>query len=197
MSKRNFYFGGFSLLVAGAAIAGGAAVSSSAMADSGTPADELNTMQVISVSADGEAIECTFDGIDLTSFVINAPADGDGVIAVTGTATIAGGLPVGELPELVGEAVPMGEGESFSVSIGEDGVLTDSDGNVIEPGTLVGEGGGTISVDSGELVPLTPEQMEEMNANTQIISADDARPGTPEECAAMQPVPAIPASQEG
>ncbi|MEQ1699079.1 MAG: hypothetical protein ABMA25_03165, partial [Ilumatobacteraceae bacterium] len=71
MSKRNFYFGGFSLLVAGAAIAGGAAVSSSAMADNGTPTDELNTMQVISVSADGDAIECTFDGIDLTSFVIS------------------------------------------------------------------------------------------------------------------------------
>lgn len=194
MSKRNFYFGGFSLLVAGAAIAGGAAVSSSAMADGGAPADDLNTVSVISMSTDGEAIECTYDGLDFPSFVVG-DGSGDGVIAVTGTATIDGSLPVGSLPvDMVpAEALPVGEGQSFSVSVGTDGVVTDSEGNVIEPGTLVGEGG-AISVDA-ELVPLTPEQMEEMNV--QIISADDARPGTPEECAAMQPVPAVPATQEG
>lgn len=192
MSKRNLYFGGFSLLVAGAAIAGGAAVSSNAMADSGTPAGEVNTVSVISMSTDGEAIECTYDGIDFPSFVVG-DGSGDGVIAVTGTATIDGALPVDMVPA---GAVPVGEGETFSVSVGADGVVTDSEGNIIEPGTLVGEGG-AISVDAGELIPLTPEQMEEMNANVQIISADDARPGTPEECAAMQPVPAIPASQEG
>lgn len=193
MSKRNFYFGGFSLLVAGAAIAGGAAVSSSAMADAGTPADELNTVHVISISEGGEAIECTFDGIDLPTFVFDS-GQGDGVIAVTGTATIDGSMPIDMVPA---GALPVGEGQSISVSVGADGVVTDSDGNVIEPGTLVGEGGGTISVDSGELVPLTPEQMEEMTANTRIISADDARPGTPEECAAMQPVPATPVDAEG
>lgn len=194
MSKRNLYFGGFSLVIAGAAIAGGAAVSSSAMADSGTPTDELNTVQVVSVSADGEAIECTFDGIDFPSFLISN-VEGDGVIAVSGSATIAEGVPADQVPVLEAHALS-DDGATFTVTMGEDGVVTDSNGNVIEPGTQVGHGGGTISVDGADLVPLTPEQMEEMNANMQIISADDARPGTPEECAAMQPVPATPADTD-
>jgi hypothetical protein len=193
MSKRNIYFGGFSLLVAGAAIAGGAAVSSNAMADGGTPADELNRVSVISMVEGGEAIECTFDGIDFPSFVVNGSMGDNGVIAVSGTATIDGPLPA---DMTMGEALPAGEGQSFSVSVGTDGVITDGDGNVIEPGTLVGQEGGAISIDGAELVPLTPEQMEEMTADMQVISVDDARPGTPEECAAMQPVPATPVTAE-
>ena len=199
MSKRNIYFGGFSMLVAGAAIAGGAAVSSSAMADGGTPTDELNTVQVVSVSSDGEAIECTFDGFDFPSFVMTMPADGqDGVIAVSGavtiddTATVDGTLPTEELPA---GAVPL-DGDVFTVTVGEDGVATSSDGTVLEPGTQVSQGGGTISVGVGS-GPLTPEQMDELLANVQIISAADARPGTPEECAAMMPVPPTQASSEG
>ena len=198
MSKRNIYFGGFSMLVAGAAIAGGAAVSSSAMADGGTSAEELNTVQVVSVSSDGEAIECTFDGIDFPSFVMTAPGESEGVIAVSGavtiddTSTVDGTLPTEELPA---GAVPL-DGDVFTVTVGEDGAATSSDGTVLEPGTQVSQGGGTISVGVGS-GPLTPEQMDELLANVQIISADDARPGTPEECAAMMPVPPTQASWEG
>jgi hypothetical protein len=194
MSKRNFYFGGFSLLVTGAAIAGGAAVSSSAMADSGTPTDDLNTVHVISVNEGGEAIECEYDGIDFPSFVVN-DTEGSGVIAVTGSATIADGVPEGQPPALEAHALSE-DGATISVSVGADGTLTDSEGNVIEPGTVVSGSNGTITVGEGELVPLTPEQMAEM-VPMQVISADDARPGTPEECAAMQPTPAVPADTEG
>ena len=182
MSKRNFYFGGFSLLVAGAAIAGGAAVSSSAMADGGSPADDLSTVSWISVSDSGVAIECTLEGIDLGTFVGNSSVVDNGVIAVTGTATIEGTVPVDMVPV---EALPAGEGQSFSVSVGGDGVVTDADGNVIESGQLV------------EAVELTPAQMEEMNANMQVISADDVRQGTPEECAAWRTAPATPVNPEG
>ena len=195
MKTRNFYFGGFSLLVAGAAIAGGAAVSSSAMADGGSPAGDLNTVHVISIADGGEAIECEYDGIDLTATWLASPVGGgDGVIAVSGTATIDGSVPEGVEPMELGDL----DG-SFSVTVGDDGVVTSSEGSVVEIGTSVDVGGGTVTLDGEaiEAVELTPQQMEDMIGEMQIVFADDARPGTPEECAAMQPVPATPADLEG
>jgi hypothetical protein len=143
MSKRNTVFGGLALVVAGAAVAGGAAVSSSAMADGGSPKDELNTVHMISITDDGEAIECTFENVDLPTF-IDAPAgNGGSVVAVSGSGTINGSLPIGEPSAVEGEAV----------------IVTST------ATALPGGGQGVV-----------------------LLSADDARQGTPEECAAMNPM---------
>lgn len=67
--KRNTLFGGFALLVAGAAIGGGAAVTSNAMAASGGDAPPTAEVTIVSIGADGDAVKCTYTGDEATAMM--------------------------------------------------------------------------------------------------------------------------------
>ena len=123
--KRNTLFGGFSLLVAGAAIGAGAVASGSAMAGDGTPPADEGTIEVVtaSVGADGttDAFSCSIDGVDLgvasvewaeaEMLPITANGDvqivdaGEGVFEVSGATGVVG---ISELPDGVpADALPV------------------------------------------------------------------------------------------
>lgn len=163
--KRNSLIGGLSLVVAGASIGSGALVSANAMAGDNTPPPEAGTAQVISVSSDGaEPIMCTFDDLPLPA-ELEALVGGEGVtggvVAVSGVIAGSGGtgdemLPAGGTITVTGEAV-----------VGE-GTITDASGEPIDLTELM----------PGEGLPDLPE--------LPVISADEARQGTAEECAAIR-----------
>lgn len=160
MKQRNKLFAGLSRAVAGAAIGAGAIVSANAMAASGeeAPADVLT---MISVSSDGgQPVQCTFEGDEVTRILGDIPgaipvAPGGGTINVI-SADVANGEPP----------------EGF-------------DGQIVGTGTITGMGDGdVVQIDEGGL-PLPELQLPEGLPEIEVISADDAREGTPEECAAM------------
>lgn len=158
--KRNTLFGGLALLGAGGVIGAGAMISASAMADdAGTPrADEVTIVQV---TTDGEAVQCTFAGPDVEGLLPDllgvAP---DQALPVDGEFTTSGSgvieVAVGDLPE---------------------GVLVASGAVTVSAEGTVGDVGELPSLDSLDSLPID---------NMQVVSVDDAREGTAEECAAMR-----------
>ncbi len=169
--KRNTLFGGFSLLVAGAAIGAGAVASGSAMAEDDAPVVDEGTVEVITASADsegeGDAFACTLEGVALDDvFSVSTPVDGE--MVVTGSA-----VPVG--------AVEVGSGV---ISVGEGGVVEITEGS-LPPGV--------------ELLPLDPANLPEGGTFTvsgavpvgditdfQVLDPAQVREGTEEECAGVR-----------
>ena len=171
MQQRNTIFAGLSFAVAGAAIGAGAIVSSNAMADGDSPAT-ASSVQVITIGANGEdPIQCTFDDVAMPAIISStaagAPAGGQrGVIAVTGS---------------VDGAVPPSPGDSSTTQIVTSGGLP-LDGTSIEP-TLVTGGstdGPVLRTAGSQVLPGSPPP------GVVMLSSDDARPGTAEECAAIR-----------
>jgi hypothetical protein len=165
--QRNTLFGGIALLLAGGVIGAGAMISSSAMADEGAtpPANEVT---MINVGADGEAVQCTFSG-----------AEADGLF-----------------PEFPAMALPT-EGVDAPVLSGS-GVIEVDPNNLpdgVEIGSVVASGAVSVQVDAatGEIVENS--EALPLPDDVQVLSMDDAREGTPEECAAMrdQAVSGVPA----
>jgi hypothetical protein len=163
--KRNSLLGGLSLVVAGAAIGSGALVSANAMADDGTSPPEAASTHVISMATDGgQPISCTFDDLPLPSELDALPAGEEAsgaVVAVSGVITTPSGA--GDGMPAPGEAITIG-GEAV---VGQ-GTITDLNGEPIDLTTLT----------PGEGFPDLPA--------LQVVSADDARQGTADECAAIR-----------
>jgi len=157
--QRNTLFGGIALLLAGGVIGAGAMISSSAMADEGgTP--PANEVTMVNIGSDGEAVECTFSG-----------AEADGLF-----------------PELATEALPIPVGDLPAQAGGGSGVIEIDPENLpegVEVGPAVASGVVTVGVDAatGEAVEISGTALE---AEVVVLSGDDARDGTPEECAAMR-----------
>jgi hypothetical protein len=160
--KRNTMFGGLALLAAGAAIGAGAMVSSNAIADTGEPAP-TDQLTMVSAGPDGDAFQCSFEGADVEGLLPDLPAGSAAGVAVVGNVVVGSGeiLPAdGSLPELV---------------------LSGSSG--LPEGAPVPEGGITVLATA---VPLGAEGQPTLpmpaGAPVQMLSVDDAREGTAEEC---------------
>lgn len=163
--KRNTMFGGLALLAAGAAIGAGAMVSSNAMAATGEPAP-TEQLTMVSVGPDGDAFRCTFEGADVDGLLPDLPAGAPAGVPVVGSVVVGSGeiMPAdGRLPELV---------------------LSGS-GELPEGAPVPGEGVTVLAT----AVPLGSEDQPVLpapaGAPVQMLSVDDAREGTAEECAAL------------
>jgi hypothetical protein len=164
--QRNTLFGGLALMAAGGLIGAGAMISSNAMADTGTDVPPANELTMINVGPDGDAVKCTFSGAD-----------------------VEGMLPA--LPSTAPAGVPVGGAEGIIVSaVGTGDAPIEIDPNNPPEGVVVGSGTITIdgSVPPGDLPIFTSGMVpaEGLPSDVQILSADDARDGTPEECATIR-----------
>ncbi|HAP76025.1 MAG TPA: hypothetical protein DCR14_08090 [Acidimicrobiaceae bacterium] len=161
--KRNTLFGGFSLLVAGAAIGAGAVASGNAMAGSDAPPSDEGTVEVItgvaSIDGSSDAFSCTFENVELADIFevseLPMPADIDAIDGIDG---IDGG----------GVAVAVGVDEVFEVSL-------DSLPEGVEMGET-GYVGVPIEIDADSLPVIEGVEM---------IDPADVREGTAEECAGV------------
>lgn len=159
--QRNTLFGGLALMLAGGVIGAGAMISSNAMAATEGP-PPANELTMINVGPDGEAVKCTFSGAD-----------------------VEGMLPV--LPATAPAGVPAGGADGIIVSAsGAGDVPIEIDPSNPPEGVVVGSG--TITIDGSMPPGALPviASSDAVPADAQIISADDAREGTPEECAEMR-----------
>lgn len=162
MKTRNKILTLASLGISGAAVAAGALVTSSAMAATATP--DKADVAVVAVSFDGkDAIRCEYDDIQLPP-------------------------------------VPPGDAGTHIVGTAEEGVVTTSGGGEL-PGAPTLSKGGVVAVIDAK--PVDPSQIPgvpgdatlvegKLPEGTVVISSDDAREGTPQECAALRP-PNVPA----
>lgn len=164
--KRNTRFGAAGLLVAGAAIGAGAIVSQNAMADDGASLT-ADTVTMINVDAEGNAVQCTFTGADAEGLVFSAVPTDDAIKAqvITGSAQVVeidGTLPEIQVDDglLVGSPIPVGD-------VPLAGVIT-----VSATGGFTGEADGQFVV--SDVAPAEG-----------FLSAGEAREGTADECAAM------------
>lgn len=182
MNKRNSKLAVLAVAVAASAIGAGAVVSGNAMAGSDPAETATDSVSVVSVGvgADGdagEAIACSFDGAELPALVENAGA---------GLESATGEIAVGELYEgavIDGQVVQSlpesGDGAvGFSVSV--SGEVGESEALPAELGELVEEGSANAGSVSGVAEVLPAGEMPE---GMQVLNAEDARQGTPEECA--------------
>ncbi|MGZ4672467.1 MAG: hypothetical protein ACXWBO_04140 [Ilumatobacteraceae bacterium] len=152
--------------LATSAIGGGAVATSHAMADSTTPVK--GTMTVISMTSGSDgAIKCVYDNIDLPTIAVGgAPGTSGSQINVIGSGPVdANGKPVAG---------------TVTVSSGS-AVLPDGEAPAGGP-TLV-TGGAGVSTGGPVLSGLPP-------GGPFAIDSENARPGTPEECAALKPTTA-------
>lgn len=185
-NKRNSKLAVLAVAVAASAIGAGAVVSGNAMAGSDPADTATDSVSVVSlgVGGDGEAIECSFDGVDMNGVFGSTGA----VEASAGLESAVGEIAVGELAEgavINGEAVQVfpssgddATGQSFSVSV--SGEVVEGEALPAELGDLVESGSvdaGSISAEA-EVLPAG-----ELPEGFQVINAGDAREGTPEECA--------------
>lgn len=174
MKQRSTIFAGLSFAVAGAAIGAGAIVSSNAMADGESPST-ANSVQVVSVGPDGEgAIRCTFDDVAMPTFMGSTPAGvpagaQTGVIAVTGS--FDGAVPP-----------PSGDGPATQI-VTNNGLPIDGvpiEATLVTDGSAVGGGAPVLHTSGSQVQPGSAPP------GVVLISSDDARPGTAEECAAIR-----------
>ena len=184
-NKRNSKLAVLAVAVAASAIGAGAVVSGNAMAGSDPADTATDSVSVVSlgVGGEGEAIECSFDGADLNGVFGSTGAEQ----AAAGLESAVGEVAVGELSEgavIDGEAVQVlpgsddVTGQSFSVSV--SGGVTEGEVLPTELGDLVESGSVEAGAISGEAEVLPAGELPE---GFQVINAEDARQGTPEECA--------------
>ena len=161
MNKRSKVSVVAALGIAAAAVGVGAVVSGNAMAGSGDPVTEAATITLLAPSPDGsgDIVECTVD------------LEASGV--VWGEAVVPDASSTGE-PQELGEL----QG-SFSVS--SDGTIIGGDGSEVPiPVGDITIGESIQGVTAVGVVTPVGEAGE-----PELIELDDARPGTPEECAAL------------
>ncbi|MBI4935844.1 MAG: hypothetical protein HY828_18330 [Actinobacteria bacterium] len=163
--QRNTLFGGLALMAAGGLIGAGAMISSNAMADTGTDVPPANELTMINVGSDGDAVKCTFSGADV-----------DGMLPAL-SSTAPDGVPVGGAEGIIVSAVGTGEMPEFDPNNPPEGVVVGS-GTITIDGSLPP---GDLPVFTSGVVPV-----EGLPSDVQILSADDARDGTPEECATIR-----------
>jgi hypothetical protein len=143
-------------------------------------------MTMISIGDDGEAVQCTFEGADLDGLLPPLPAGvpegatsgGIMISSQSVPADAAGGQPASDQPAV-------GHGVIISAT-GDLPVLT-VDG--LPEGVEGVEAGGTITVNGATIAGLPADGQIGTGVPTDampvLTSADDARDGTAEECAAM------------
>jgi hypothetical protein len=170
------------------AVVGGAVVTSHAMSNGETPVK--GTMTVVATTADSNgAIKCVYDDIDLPTAPIGLGTEagtqvGDGstaghtalinVIGGKGPVDkdgnpVAGAVIVSSSSAALPDGATPGDGPTLTVH-GSIGAATTSSGAV------------SVSSDDATLPPLP--------AGAVVLNADDARPGTAQECAALRPTTA-------
>ncbi len=119
--KRNTLFGAAAMLMAGAAIGAGAVITQNAMADDGT-AQPADTLTMVNIDADGNAVSCTFTGDDVAGLVPpgiptddvakQAAIDGQVVVGQASViATAEGDLPAIDISNVTGGSLPPGTGQ--------------------------------------------------------------------------------------
>jgi len=187
MRKRNMIISVASVGVASAAIGGGAFVTSSAMASTTTP-DNATVSVVYMASGGDKPIKCTFDDVPVSN---DPTVLGVGLPGVaSGSADGGAGLTttnVGAEPGLSAAGGPTGDGKGATVggtivvagTAGSAGPVT-----VSGSAALAGAPSGAVAIGVLPGGPDTPT----------LLSPDNVRPGTGEECAAVRPkaVPAPP-----
>ncbi|MCU1501978.1 MAG: hypothetical protein JWM12_1332 [Ilumatobacteraceae bacterium] len=189
------------LTLAGSAVVGGALVTSHAMAASTTPTK--GTITVVSMQAGADsAIQCTYDGVDLPS---PAGVPGSGGAALTGAVAV----PPDGGPNLIVRAD--GDGPQLVSGTAEDGstVGDPAVGGAVGEGTPVSrtDQSGATTYAVGQAVSASPADRSDGPATQTagspaadgslppdltgvpaiVLDSKDARPGTAEECAALQP----------
>jgi hypothetical protein len=158
------------------AVVGGAVVTSHAMSNTETPVK--GTMTVIAMTAGADsAIKCVYDDIDLPTVAIGTEIGQQTGGPISGHAeainVISGTGPVDENGDPEPGSVLVTSGSAAL----PDGA-TPGDASILTVSGAIG----TATTDDATLPPLPPGAI--------VLNADDARPGTAEECAALKPTTA-------
>lgn len=162
MKKRNTIMAGMTLGVSAAAIWAGVLVTSSAIASE--PASDEANVTMLAPDPDGDgAISCQFDGVDIEVAVATASAT-----ALPVGSTPADGQVISGVVSASATALPEGSAPA-------DGQVISGTGTIQDPGGLL-EDSGTVTVESSGGLPVLV-----------VVNGGEVRPGTPEECAALQP----------
>ncbi len=183
------------LTLAAGTIGTGALITSHAMADSTPPAK--GTVTVVSMSPGSDtAITCTYDDIDLPALSPGRSA-GDPRSVVIGTRTSGEDGSTGTLPPL--NAGTPGTPGTVQISGGEQSAGTDTSGAEASgtetsgtesagPVTAGGSGPGEITTGVAVATGAGVASATPAPDGLPVIRLDghDARPGTPEECAALR-----------
>jgi len=202
--QRNKVFAGVSLAVAAAAVGAGALISSNAMADD-APAPSAGTVDVVTIGPDGDTpVHCSFDDLEMPTLVMSAPSDiTGGAVAVAVGVSVDGSLPPGVPADGGGTLTVSGGGSSDApkVVVGGSGTITGSvtNGSIPAGAIPVGSGEAGTLVISGNATPIDIAGGVPPEGLPKLISADQAREGTAEECAAIRAnftvaTPAVPAT---
>jgi hypothetical protein len=207
MKLKNTITAGVALAATCGAMTAGILVTSGAMADSSPSSPGSADVVVGTVDASGQAYRCHFTGVQIPvaptgSLLTALPSSGVVQVGVSGGAStqiVSGGdgTPVSIVLSAAGgdgsstAPVPMpvpvgGDGKPViiqgSVSVSADGSATPMSGSIVLSGDATSAG----------LLP----QLDPTGASAlKVISLDDAREGTKEECAALAPTTATAATQ--
>jgi hypothetical protein len=186
MRARQKFTAVGALALATTAVGGGAVVTSHAMAD--TPTPEKGTMTVISMMDGSDAIKCVYDEVDLPVpqghgvFGTQVGDDQVGIVA-TGSSraldVIAGTGPSDVNRDQISGGVVIAST-----------TMTPPDGQVpgVPPNfTVASAGNGRTAVADGNETALPPLPFDGI-----VLDVEDARPGTDEECAALEPTTGVP-----
>jgi hypothetical protein len=182
MKQKLTAVGAFAL--ATTAVGGGAVVTSHAMSNGETPVK--GTMTVVATTADSDgAIKCVYDDIDLPTapFGLGTEAGDDSTPGHSTVINVIGGKgPVDEDGNPVPGSVLVSSG-SMALPDG----ATPGDGPTLTVHASIGAattsaGAVSVSSDDATLPPLPDGSV--------VLNADDARPGTDQECAALRPTTA-------
>jgi hypothetical protein len=177
-NRNNYKLGGLAVAVAALAIGAGATVSGNAMASSEAAETATDLVSIVSLGADGvgEAIACSFDGVDLPTLVANAGAGLDANAAEI-TAGIAVVDSTDSPTEMSFEGADPAAGSSFAVTA--DGVVIEGEMLPVdaELGELIDDG----QANAGAISEVLPT--DGVPGGMEPISADDVRQGTADECA--------------
>ena len=165
--QRNTLFGGLALMLAGGVIGAGAMISSNAMAATEGP-PPANELTMINVGPDGDAVKCTFSGADVEGMMPALPSTAPAGIPADVVNGAGGGV-------FAVSAIATGDGAPIEIDPNNP-----PEGIQISSGTITIDG----SVPPGALPVIAGDAA--VPADVQIFSADDAREGTPEECAEMR-----------
>jgi hypothetical protein len=171
MKKRNKIVAVTSIAVGATAIVTGALMTSNAMAS--TPNPLKASVSVVASDPDGEgAISCQFDDVELpVGPTLSATASLSGPVTVEGSTATAGGP----------------EGPSFHV---EAGTAQSGTPGLEPPAGAPIVGGIHVSAVAGEQPPgltAVAAAVGDGQPPAGLLELGDARPGTPEECAAFRP----------
>ena len=196
MKRNNNKLAALAIAVTASAIGAGAVVSGNAMAGSDPVETDTATISVVSVGATagpdgaegfGEPVACTFEGVDLSAFSEAVPAEEIEAVGGSGVVTAVGEVDLSDMVEEVVDGqvvqwIPANEdgavGGGYEIEVDASGVVVGEAPVAVTPDSATPTEGGVSAETGAVAVGELPEGM-------QVITADQARQGTPTECTAM------------